>query len=128
MLPVSGYLVIAFNTDNPGIWPMLSHIGWQTSQGFVLQLVERMNRIPVTIDQLQLKDTCTVHTHKVKWVTVTGQRGSGGLCGVSASITSDYVMAFVLHCYNILSVVRRGLLLLWYYGTGGISLQSTGIC
>jgi FtsP/CotA-like multicopper oxidase with cupredoxin domain len=28
MLPASGYLVMAFETDNPGAWLMHCHIGW----------------------------------------------------------------------------------------------------
>lgn len=34
MLPASGYLVIAFETDNPGAWLMHCHIGrWSRNQG-----------------------------------------------------------------------------------------------
>lgn len=30
MLPASGYLVLAWQTDNPGAWLMHCHIGWHT--------------------------------------------------------------------------------------------------
>jgi FtsP/CotA-like multicopper oxidase with cupredoxin domain len=33
MLPGSGYLVIAFKTDNPGTWLCHCHIAWHTSEG-----------------------------------------------------------------------------------------------
>lgn len=59
MLPASGYLVIAFLTDNPGAWLMHCHIGWHTEEGFALQLVERMSEIPDLIDQDVLNSTCT---------------------------------------------------------------------
>lgn len=32
MLPGSGYLVVAFRTDNPGAWLMHCHIGWHTER------------------------------------------------------------------------------------------------
>jgi FtsP/CotA-like multicopper oxidase with cupredoxin domain len=31
LLPAAGYLVLAFETDNPGVWLMHCHIGWHTS-------------------------------------------------------------------------------------------------
>lgn len=41
LLPASGYLVLAFWTDNPGAWLMHCHIGWHLEQGFGLQFVEQ---------------------------------------------------------------------------------------
>ncbi|KAG0125732.1 Cupredoxin [Tuber indicum] len=41
MLPGSGYMVIAFQTDNPGVWLLHCHIAWHVSGGFALQFVER---------------------------------------------------------------------------------------
>ena len=58
MLPSSGYLVIAFQTDNPGAWLMHCHIGWHTSEGFALQLVERYSEIAALIDYDTLNSTC----------------------------------------------------------------------
>ncbi|KAF2739733.1 hypothetical protein EJ04DRAFT_483935 [Polyplosphaeria fusca] len=40
MMPGAGYLVVAFQTDNPGVWLMHCHIGWHASMGFALQIVE----------------------------------------------------------------------------------------
>jgi FtsP/CotA-like multicopper oxidase with cupredoxin domain len=49
MLPASGYLVLAFETNNPGAWLMHCHIGWHTSEGFAMQFVEQYDAIaPLT--------------------------------------------------------------------------------
>ncbi|PBP19049.1 multicopper oxidase [Diplocarpon rosae] len=58
MLPSAGYLVIAFETDNPGAWLLHCHIGWHTSEGFALQLVERYSEINALIDYDTLNSTC----------------------------------------------------------------------
>lgn len=39
-LPQSGYVVLAFQTDNPGSWLLHCHIQWHIHQGFALTLVE----------------------------------------------------------------------------------------
>ncbi|RYP04281.1 hypothetical protein DL764_004544 [Monosporascus ibericus] len=59
MLPASGYLVLAFETDNPGAWLMHCHIGWHTSEGFALQFVVRRDEILDLIDTTTLEDTCS---------------------------------------------------------------------
>ncbi|TGJ87003.1 hypothetical protein E0Z10_g1752 [Xylaria hypoxylon] len=59
MIPASGYLAIAFQNDNPGVWLAHCHIGWHTSQGFALQLVEREADIPVASNMETIEDTCT---------------------------------------------------------------------
>ncbi|KAI0521790.1 multicopper oxidase [Xylaria bambusicola] len=58
MLPAFGYLAIAFTNDNPGVWLAHCHIGWHTSQGFALQLVERNSEIGDITDLDSLQDTC----------------------------------------------------------------------
>jgi FtsP/CotA-like multicopper oxidase with cupredoxin domain len=58
MLPASGYLVLAFQTDNPGVWLMHCHIGWHTAEGFAVQFVERQSEISALIDSTTLTDTC----------------------------------------------------------------------
>ncbi|KAI1377064.1 multicopper oxidase [Hypoxylon crocopeplum] len=58
LLPPSGYLVIGFETDNPGVWLMHCHIGWHTSQGFALQFVERYDEIAGITDVDGLRDSC----------------------------------------------------------------------
>ncbi|KAM5345150.1 hypothetical protein ACJ41O_011012 [Fusarium nematophilum] len=59
LLPASGYLVMAWETDNPGAWLMHCHIGWHVSQGFALQFIERVDEIPETVDENLLSDVCT---------------------------------------------------------------------
>ncbi|KAK1236889.1 hypothetical protein MKX08_007837 [Trichoderma sp. CBMAI-0020] len=58
MLPASGYLVLAFETDNPGAWLMHCHIGWHTSEGFALQWVVRESEIAGLLDYDELNSTC----------------------------------------------------------------------
>lgn len=68
-LPASGYLVIAFLTDNPGAWLMHCHIGWHTSEGLALQFVERESEIPALLDASVITDTCAAWD---AWVDVVG--------------------------------------------------------
>ncbi|KAJ5946067.1 hypothetical protein N7454_002906 [Penicillium verhagenii] len=58
ILPALGHLVIAFKTDNPGIWLMHCHIGWHTEEGFALQFLERKNEIAGLIDYTTTNQTC----------------------------------------------------------------------
>lgn len=41
MLPAGGWLVLAFETDNPGAWLMHCHIAWHVSEGLAVQFLER---------------------------------------------------------------------------------------
>ncbi|KAI0205814.1 multicopper oxidase [Astrocystis sublimbata] len=58
MLPGQGFLAIAFQNDNPGTWLMHCHIGWHTSQGFALQLVERKSEIESKTDADLVDGVC----------------------------------------------------------------------
>lgn len=59
LMPGAGYLVLAFETDNPGVWLMHCHIGWHTSMGFALQFVEMKDRIGEAIsDGATMQGTC----------------------------------------------------------------------
>jgi FtsP/CotA-like multicopper oxidase with cupredoxin domain len=54
-----GYLVLAFETDNPGAWLMHCHIGWHVAMGFALQFIENLDGIKKTVkDACQMDDTC----------------------------------------------------------------------
>ncbi|KAJ9144624.1 Extracellular dihydrogeodin oxidase/laccase [Pleurostoma richardsiae] len=57
MMPASGYLIIAFPTNNPGVWLMHCHIAWHTSEGFAMQIIERESEISYDYDTLN--NTCT---------------------------------------------------------------------
>lgn len=37
---------------------MHCHIGWHTSEGFALQLVERLDEIPALVDNGTMKEVC----------------------------------------------------------------------
>lgn len=58
MLPGSGYLVVAFKTDNPGAWLMHCHIGWHTEKGFAIQFLERYEEARKLIDCEPLYENC----------------------------------------------------------------------
>ncbi|RDW87754.1 hypothetical protein BP5796_03448 [Coleophoma crateriformis] len=59
LLPASGYVVLAFEADNPGAWLMHCHIGWHTSEGFSLQFLEQYSKIVPLLDVNKLEDTCS---------------------------------------------------------------------
>ena len=45
-LPASGWVVLAFYSDNPGAWLMHCHIAWHVSEGLAMQFVESNSSIP----------------------------------------------------------------------------------
>ncbi|KAJ0317158.1 hypothetical protein COL5a_011302 [Colletotrichum fioriniae] len=45
LLPVNGYLIIAFQIDNPGVWLMHCHIAWHASGGLALQFIEQPEKL-----------------------------------------------------------------------------------
>ncbi|TGJ88079.1 hypothetical protein E0Z10_g623 [Xylaria hypoxylon] len=53
-----GYIVIAFKTDNPGVWLMHCHIAWHTSEGLAVQVLERESELLDLIDGDSLNSTC----------------------------------------------------------------------
>ncbi|EFY85484.1 laccase Lcc4 [Metarhizium acridum CQMa 102] len=58
LLPASGYLVLAWQTDNPGVWLMHCHIGWHTSEGFALQFIERQGEIGGITNSTYVDNVC----------------------------------------------------------------------
>ncbi|KAF8857516.1 putative extracellular dihydrogeodin oxidase/laccase [Acephala macrosclerotiorum] len=67
MLPGSGYLVLAYYTDNPGAWLMHCHIAWHASEGFALQLLERESEMVALMDVTNINSTCA------NWDTYTAE-------------------------------------------------------
>ncbi|KAF2036523.1 hypothetical protein EK21DRAFT_51690 [Setomelanomma holmii] len=63
-LSAAGYLVIAFETDKPGAWLMHCHLGWHTSMGFALQILEGQSMIKDTV-----KDECALYETCANWNT-----------------------------------------------------------
>ncbi|KAI8235613.1 Laccase [Colletotrichum sp. SAR 10_96] len=58
VLPASGWMVIAFKTDNPGAWLMHCHIAWHVSMGLSVQFLERKDEIAHTMQLEELQPTC----------------------------------------------------------------------
>ncbi|KAF2010981.1 multicopper oxidase [Aaosphaeria arxii CBS 175.79] len=58
-LPARGYLVLAFESDNPGAWLMHCHIPFHVSAGFGLQFLERVDEIPGILKHTEIfEDQC----------------------------------------------------------------------
>ncbi|WQF88923.1 Putative multicopper oxidase, second cupredoxin domain, multicopper oxidase, copper-binding protein [Colletotrichum destructivum] len=57
-LPGSGWMVIAFRTDNPGAWLMHCHIAWHVSMGLSVQFLERGAEIAGSMDLASIAPTC----------------------------------------------------------------------
>ncbi|KAG9650300.1 laccase precursor, partial [Aureobasidium melanogenum] len=57
-LPASGWLVLAFEANNPGAWLMHCHIAWHISEGLGVQFLEAKNQI-VLPDQTQFTQQCS---------------------------------------------------------------------
>ncbi|PKS05757.1 hypothetical protein jhhlp_007586 [Lomentospora prolificans] len=70
-MPGSGWMVIAFYTDNPGAWLLHCHIGWHVSQGFGMQFLERKDEIPNIMHLNQLEPNCNAwreYVPKAGWL------------------------------------------------------------
>lgn len=58
MLPANGYLVLGWQTNNPGAWLMHCHIGWHIEEGFAIQFIERYDEIRSLVDYNKLQGVC----------------------------------------------------------------------
>lgn len=45
MLPAWGWLLVAWRTNNPGVWLFHCHVGWHVSQGLGVQVLERLDAL-----------------------------------------------------------------------------------
>ncbi|KAF2874488.1 multicopper oxidase-domain-containing protein [Massariosphaeria phaeospora] len=70
-MPAAGYLVVAFETDNPGAWLMHCHIGWHSEMGFALQILEAKSTIKETVGD----GVCTLEQVCGKWGEWTKRTG-----------------------------------------------------
>lgn len=58
-LPSRGYLVLAFESDNPGAWLMHCHIPFHIAAGLGVQFLERIDEIQSSIGALTgMQDGC----------------------------------------------------------------------
>ncbi|KAK5656055.1 hypothetical protein OQA88_5194 [Cercophora sp. LCS_1] len=72
MVVDSGYIVVAFQTDNPGAWLLHCHIGWHASEGMAVTFLEHTEKIPGIMGESgkkQLEETCG------RWKTFAEERG-----------------------------------------------------
>lgn len=53
-LPAGGYLVLAFESDNPGAWLMHCHIPFHIAAGLGVQFLERKSEIESSIGSLEI--------------------------------------------------------------------------
>ncbi|GES63948.1 multicopper oxidase [Aspergillus terreus] len=65
LLPKNGFVVIAFQLDNPGPWVLHCHIAWHVSTGLALQALEEKEKFKVRLEngtaksqKDQLENTC----------------------------------------------------------------------
>jgi hypothetical protein len=58
MLPAGGWLVIAFETNNPGAWLLHCHIAWHVGEGLAVQFLERASEIQSTFSLASLGSEC----------------------------------------------------------------------
>ena len=52
------YLVIEFNTDNPGVWPFHCHIAWHVSAGLYVNIMEQPAKITEQQIPSVMAETC----------------------------------------------------------------------
>ncbi|EOA85322.1 uncharacterized protein SETTUDRAFT_163983 [Exserohilum turcica Et28A] len=57
-LPAGGYLVLAFESDNPGAWLMHCHIPFHVAAGLGVQFLERESEIGAKDDYAEMQRTC----------------------------------------------------------------------
>ena len=58
MLPSFGWLLVAFETTNPGSWLFHCHIAWHISEGLSAQFLERIDDIPKSMNLNDLNENC----------------------------------------------------------------------
>jgi len=51
MMPAGGYTILAFYTDNPGVWLLHCHIAWHASEGLSTALYVRKDDIKLDVAQ-----------------------------------------------------------------------------
>ncbi len=58
MLPSNGWLLVAFETNNPGSWLFHCHIAWHVSEGLSAQFLEREQDIASVMDLNAVTQNC----------------------------------------------------------------------
>ncbi|KAG8526155.1 uncharacterized protein KY384_000148 [Bacidia gigantensis] len=55
---VPSYLVVQYETDNPGVWPFHCHIAWHVSAGFYINVMEQTEKIKQKTLPQSIGQTC----------------------------------------------------------------------
>ncbi|KAF1963258.1 laccase precursor [Byssothecium circinans] len=76
-LPASGWLVIAYPTDNPGAWLMHCHIAFHVAQGLSVQFLERKPEINLAATNSEWFNTCTNYENYIRNRPIYPQDDSG---------------------------------------------------
>jgi FtsP/CotA-like multicopper oxidase with cupredoxin domain len=63
------YLVIQFDLDNPGVWPLHCHLAWHVSGGLFVQLVEGADQIKNFDVPSEVPETCSNWSSFIQKVT-----------------------------------------------------------
>ncbi|KLU82876.1 hypothetical protein MAPG_01944, partial [Magnaporthiopsis poae ATCC 64411] len=58
MLPALGWIVLAFETNNPGAWLFHCHLAWHVSQGLSVQYLERPGEVAGAMDLGSTQKNC----------------------------------------------------------------------
>lgn len=58
MLPSFGWLLVAFESTNPGAWLFHCHIAWHVSEGLSAQFLEKRSEIRQAMDLNALNQNC----------------------------------------------------------------------
>ncbi|KAF2196616.1 hypothetical protein GQ43DRAFT_382858 [Delitschia confertaspora ATCC 74209] len=77
MLPASGWLVLAYPSDNPGAWLMHCHIAFHVSMGLSVQFLERKSEINLPAPGSEWYQTCTKFQNYLNSKPVYPQEDSG---------------------------------------------------
>ncbi|KAK3700910.1 hypothetical protein LTR37_015713 [Vermiconidia calcicola] len=73
-----GYLVLAFQTSNPGIWLLHCHIGWHNAMGMALQIIENLEGISDTVKHGgMMEDTCSAWSENANAYSIVNNWDSG---------------------------------------------------
>ncbi|KAF2396900.1 hypothetical protein EJ06DRAFT_177362 [Trichodelitschia bisporula] len=72
LLPANGYIVLAFEVGNPGVWLMHCHIGWHSAMGLALQFLELKDEIR---SSGSLDGSCTVEDTCAAWTAYVASKG-----------------------------------------------------
>lgn len=56
ILPIGGWVWLAFQVGNPGAWVFHCHIGWHASDGFAVQFIEQPSKLKGMMEKARVQD------------------------------------------------------------------------